>query len=276
MVKLVSRSGSRASRWVMVAAMTGLLASCGGGSGGATPLDEQDFDEDGIVNSEDFDADGDDLLDVDDPFVDLDSDGLDDTTGLTEAEATDTGVVGDNDGDGFTDVSPTAVCGSENGSDNNSSTASWNDNCVVERQASGGQFADSLYTVGIQRVVYCSGFGESATYDGFADGEFGPGTEAALQAFQRAEGLADDGIVGPQTWARLEEKVQILATGETGVTPNTLGFTEGRCANTPLFYQQTTVGAGGGAVGGSWELARNTPNETQRIPFSIAEPFNRL
>lgn len=34
---------------------------------------------------------------------------------------------------------------------------------------------------------------------GFIDGEFGPGTEAAVMAFQKSEGLAEDGIVGLQT-----------------------------------------------------------------------------
>jgi len=36
-----------------------------------------------------------------------------------------------------------------------------------------------------------------------ADGDFGPGTEAAVKAWQTANGLAADGIVGPQTLAKL-------------------------------------------------------------------------
>ncbi|MBI3248707.1 MAG: peptidoglycan-binding protein [Deltaproteobacteria bacterium] len=38
---------------------------------------------------------------------------------------------------------------------------------------------------------------------GSADGEFGPGTEAAVMAFQRNAGLLPDGIVGPRTQAAL-------------------------------------------------------------------------
>ena len=36
-----------------------------------------------------------------------------------------------------------------------------------------------------------------------SDGDFGPATEAAVLAYQRRNGLDDDGIIGPATWAAL-------------------------------------------------------------------------
>jgi peptidoglycan hydrolase-like protein with peptidoglycan-binding domain len=36
-----------------------------------------------------------------------------------------------------------------------------------------------------------------------ADGDFGPGTERAVKAWQQANGLTADGIVGPKTLEKL-------------------------------------------------------------------------
>jgi peptidoglycan hydrolase-like protein with peptidoglycan-binding domain len=36
-----------------------------------------------------------------------------------------------------------------------------------------------------------------------ADGDFGPGTEAALKRWQTANGLVADGVAGPRTLAKL-------------------------------------------------------------------------
>jgi hypothetical protein len=45
---------------------------------------------------------------------------------------------------------------------------------------------------------------------GEADGVFGPATREAVLAFQRREGLAADGIIGPVTWARLTAQPALL------------------------------------------------------------------
>jgi peptidoglycan hydrolase-like protein with peptidoglycan-binding domain len=50
------------------------------------------------------------------------------------------------------------------------------------------------------------------------DGIFGPKTETAVKDFQSGEGLTVDGIVGPQTWAKLPPiaATPTLRRGSTG------------------------------------------------------------
>jgi len=50
----------------------------------------------------------------------------------------------------------------------------------------------------VQETLSARGF-----YNGAIDGIFGPGTEAAVKAFQSSAQLAADGVVGPATWGAL-------------------------------------------------------------------------
>lgn len=51
----------------------------------------------------------------------------------------------------------------------------------------------------LQNILNAKGFNA-----GSADGIFGGNTESAVKAFQQANGLSADGIVGPKTWAALQ------------------------------------------------------------------------
>src|SRR5262245_13072800 len=48
------------------------------------------------------------------------------------------------------------------------------------------------------------------------DGEFGPGTDKAVRAYQQARGLVIDGIAGQQTWLKLLADAPQYAAGRAG------------------------------------------------------------
>ena len=58
----------------------------------------------------------------------------------------------------------------------------------------------SMSTRDIQRALKRAGY-----YTGHIDGAIGPRTKKAVRAFQKASGLKPDGIIGQQTWAKLQE-----------------------------------------------------------------------
>lgn len=77
--------------------------------------------------------------------------------------------------------------------------------------------------------------------DGTLDGVFGPGTEAAIMAFQRSAGLKDDGYAGPATLAALAEAVKPKPTliipvptpAPRGELPAPIGHNGGPALETP-------------------------------------------
>lgn len=63
------------------------------------------------------------------------------------------------------------------------------------KKGDSGNAVKSLQLILIGNGYNCGGYG--------ADGIFGAGTEASVKAYQKAKGLAVDGIVGPDTWTKL-------------------------------------------------------------------------
>jgi putative chitinase len=53
-----------------------------------------------------------------------------------------------------------------------------------------------------------------------ADGSFGPGTETAVKAWQQANGLTPDGIVGDATWAKMFGAAPVAAPAATPIPPS--------------------------------------------------------
>lgn len=71
-------------------------------------------------------------------------------------------------------------------------------NLILRRGTSGEDVST------IQRVINNMGLNIGTVTE---DGRFGPNTEAAIRAFQRFVGLNDDGVIGPQTRLKFEEKL---------------------------------------------------------------------
>ena len=60
---------------------------------------------------------------------------------------------------------------------------------------------------------------------GVADGVFGAKTETAVKDFQRDHGLKADGIVGPLTWAAIDEALGAVEAPPEQVEPETFRVT---------------------------------------------------
>ena len=75
---------------------------------------------------------------------------------------------------------------------------------------------------------------ELGYYKGSADGDFGPATEEAVKAFQRANGLTVDGKVGQKTLAKMNAKTAISAKeANATATPKTTAKPTAKVTNTP-------------------------------------------
>ena len=158
-----------------------------------------------------------------------------------------------------------SVEGCQGGTDIDSFTPDWDDNCQV---LVGGDHATSSYAQGIQRIVFSRGFTAGvATIGEFADGIFGPITADQVMQFQEAQGITVDGIVGPETWGELQAVLEILASEGLrdvyGVAEADIGLD-----GVTQFFQ--AVDETGGL--GGWTIA-TFPGSPEEAPFSVGAPI---
>ncbi|MDD5679822.1 MAG: peptidoglycan-binding domain-containing protein [Candidatus Omnitrophica bacterium] len=73
---------------------------------------------------------------------------------------------------------------------------------VTQSQASVGE-AGKASSKQIQTALKNAGF-----YEGPVDGKIGKNTKKAIRAFQEANGLTADGVVGNKTWSKLKAYLQ--------------------------------------------------------------------
>jgi len=115
----------------------------------------------------------------------------------------------------------------------------------------------------VQRIIFCRGHNGGGTdLAAFADGLYGPNTEEQVRAFQTAQNIGVDGVVGPETWGELQLVLELL----DNVAPerDSHGVLGADCDGQIMFYQTRELS---GALTG-WTMAA-TPGNPETLPFSV-------
>lgn len=237
-------SAGKFSRLLFIAAFSMVLAACGGSSttdeGDVSNPDGIDANGDGETDSLD-DYDGDGFVTATDSSLFLVNPDMQDVNGDLLANLADDingdGIVNQADFDDFDaqnqgNIDPdciTDVC------DGNSDL--WSDFAQIQQNRS----PISSYALGIQRILFCTGYGGTGDMDSFADGIFGPGTAAAVETFQTDEAITSDGIVGDDTWNALQSQLDgPFELADSDLQSWTVQSTNAECQDIDQFYSDST------------------------------------
>lgn len=221
-----------------------------------TDPNARDSDEDGIFDNEELDI-GTDPLDATDAESDLDGDGVSNFQEILDG-------TNPNDASSFADAGDTTPI-ANTCDDPDSSNSDWGDNCQLSTSS---DFATSSYVQGVQRILWCQGNGGTSSFDGFADGIFGPNTNRAVTEFQTENNLLIDGIVGPETWGSLQTKLAPVAGGDVVIDGVTYApyYIFGCSPTIAQFYQEVS-----GFEEFGWKMAA-TPGTSELADFSTGAP----
>ncbi len=266
-----------------ICVLAAAISACGGSSSGTGDDNDDiqgifgstvDTDNDGLTDS--FEE----TLGTDPNEPDTDDDGLDDGS---ENDIYNTNPLEpDTDGDGTNDFDEVTAGTDPNDpdeggttggtepdtcTDTNSSNDSWADNCELKRF---GDYADSSYVRGVQRILWCQNNNNEKVMDinTYADGEIGPATDASIRAYQTANPpLRSDGVVGPETWTSLRNQLVAELSDVDGYE----AFSVRGCEFDVQFYQrtETILNSAGDLVTDrlGWKLAE-FPGSTTLVDFS--------
>lgn len=103
----------------------------------------------------------------------------------------------------------------------------------------------------LEECLHCLGF-----FNGAADGEFGKDTKASVMAFQKAFGLKVDGIVGPETFGKLNEIAMEAELAQQQGKASDIDFKRVPLTSEGLANVASMLA--GGEISKSYEMMKNT------------------
>ncbi len=92
--------------------------------------------------------------------------------------------------------------------ENNKGVPSLSDDAAIASTPGEKTGDDKVIKVNVSATKVQMALKNAGYYTGKVDGKAGSGTKAAIAAFQKAQGLAADGVVGRKTWDALKQHLK--------------------------------------------------------------------